>query len=335
MRHSTNLRWSQLKVGLVVSISVVVVVTAVLAFGHITELFQPKKTITAVFSDVRGLRPGAPVWLGGVEAGYVRGIRFPTQGERFGIEVEMVVDAEMADLIRADSTALVRTQGLLGDIYVEVALGSPSEPPLPDDRPLEGIVPVDIKELVSGSSVTLAEMGRVLRSLSGMMGKIAEGKGSVGRFVNDPALYDELTQLSSESRQLIRQLQKGEGTAGQFLNDPELYHQLTTTADRLASAVASFQQLTDELRQGKGTIGKLATDAAVYDNLATSTARLDRVLARIESGDGVAGRMVADQEMGSELKGAIMEFKAASGEFRLLLEDVREHPAKYFSFSLF
>ena len=335
MRHSTNLQWSQLKVGLVVTVSVSIIVVAVVSFGYLSEVLKPKRVLHAVFSDVRGLRGGAPVWLGGVETGYVKGIRFPTTGEKVVIEVEMVVAADMASLIRSDSTASIRTQGLLGDIYVEIALGSPSAPPLPPDQPLEGIVPIDFKELVSGSSITLGELGRVLRNVNGMLTKIAEGEGSIGRFVNDPTLYEELTKLSIESRSLVSELEKGEGAIGKLLTDSTLYDRLTATADRFESAVASFEQLGEELRHGEGTVGKLTSDPTVYDNLVGATGRLDRLLARVEAGDGLAGQMVTGQELLGELRVAIAEFTSASTELRTLLEDVREHPKKYFRFSLF
>jgi phospholipid/cholesterol/gamma-HCH transport system substrate-binding protein len=335
MRRSTNVPWSELKVGLVVVISVVIVAVAVVSFGYLADLFRPKQPLSAVFSDVRGLRTGAPVWLGGVEAGYVKKIRFPTKGERAGIQVNMLVDSELSGLIRSDSAASIRTQGLLGDIYVEIALGGPTAQPLPPDQPLEGIVPVDIKELISGSSVTLGELGRALRNLNGMLTKAAEGQGSVGRFVNDPALYEELTGLATESRTLLQQIGKGEGSAGKLVRDPQLYQRLTAAVERVETTAKSFEHLGEALRGGEGTIGKLTSDPAVYDNLAASTAKLDRLLGKVEAGQGVAGQMVTNKALGDDLRDAIGEFKAASAEFRSLVEDVKENPKKYFQIRLF
>ena len=335
MQRSTNIKWSELKVGLVVLFSVGIIAAAVVSYGYLGELLRPKHALHALFTDVRGLRTGAPVWLGGVEAGYVKKIRFPTKGERIGIDVEMVVDADLATLIRSDSTASVRTQGLLGDIYVEIALGGPKADPLPPNRPLEGIVPVDIKEVISGSSVTLGELSRALKNVNGMLTKISEGQGSVGRLVTDPSLYNELTQLAAESRTLIQQVEKGEGSAGKLLNDPTLYKRLTGVADRMDNAAKSFEQLGEELRHGQGTVGRLTSDPLIYENLASSTARLDRLLGKVEAGEGVAGQLMTNQQMATELTAAIAEFKSASTAFRELAEDVKKNPKKYFSIKVF
>jgi phospholipid/cholesterol/gamma-HCH transport system substrate-binding protein len=335
MKRSTNIRWSELKVGLVMVASLAIVAIAVVTFGYLADLLRPKEALSAVFGDVRGLRTGAPVWLGGVEAGYVKKIHFPTQAEQIAIQVEMMVDRELASLIRADSTASVRTQGLLGDIYVEIALGSPSALPLPAGRPLEGIVPVDIKQLVSGSSETLGELSLTLRKLNGMLTKINDGQGAAGRFVTDPALYDELTHLATDSRQLLKEIEKGEGSAGKLLRDPQLYQRLTAAVERVETTAKSFEQLSDAMRHGEGTVGKLTRDPAVYDHLASSTATLDRLLGKVEAGEGIAGQLVTDKELSEELRSAITEFKSAATEFRGLVADVKEHPKKYFQMKLF
>ena len=335
MQRSTNIRWSELKVGVVVIISVGIIAAAVVSYGYLSELLRPKQSLHALFSDVRGLRTGAPVWLGGVEAGYVKKIRFPMRGGRVGIDVEMVVDSDLATLIRSDSTASVRTQGLLGDIYVEIGLGDPKAGPLSPTHPLEGVVPVDIKEVISGSSVTLGELSRALRNLNAMMTKISEGQGSVGRLVTDPALYNELTQLAAESRTLVQQIEKGQGSAGKLLNDPTLYKRLTNVADRMDTAAQSFEQLGEELRHGEGTVGKLASDPAVYNNLASSTEKIDRLLGGVERGEGVAGQLMTNQQLTTELTSAIAEFKSASSAFHDLVEDVKKNPKKYFQFSVF
>lgn len=335
MQRSSNIKWSELKVGLVVVISIGIITAAVISFGYLSDLLRPKQPLLALFSDVRGLRTGAPVWLGGVEAGYVKKIRFPTKEERAGINVDMVIDAELATLIRSDSTASVRTQGLLGDVYVEVALGTPTAPPLPPDHPLEGMVPVDIKEVISGSSVTLGELGRALKNINGMLTKVSAGQGTVGRFVTDAGLYEQLTQLATESRALVQQIEKGDGSAGKLLKDPTLYKRLTAMADRMDATAKSFEQFGEELRHGEGTVGKLTSDPTVYDNLVSSTGRLDRLLGKVEQGEGVAGQLITDRELTKELASAISEFKSAASAVRELVDDVKAHPKKYFQFSVF
>ena len=335
MRKSTNIRWSELKVGLVIFFGVMVVAVAITSFGHLAQLFHSKQIISAVFGDIRGLRHGAPVWIGGMEAGNVGKILFPRPGEDEGIHVKMVVNSDMAAMVRSDSKASIRTQGLLGEMYVEISLGSPGAPPLSSDHNVKGIVPVDMKDLISGSSQALGDLDRVLQNLNEVMTKITEGQGAVGRFVNDPSLYQELTQLTSEARNVLLKFENGEGTVAKLLRDPGLFHQLTALADRSEATVESFEKLTYELRKGKGTIGKLTSDPELYNNLIAATSRLDRLLVKIEAGEGLAGQLVNNQELSEEVKSAVVEFKSAASEFRELAEDIKSNPKRYFRVSLF
>src|SRR4029077_16778907 len=140
---------------------------AILSFGTIRNYFVPRVPVEVLYSNVKGLKQGAPVWLAGVEVGNVRRIKFPTGNQTAGIRVIMEIDTAMRNMIKTDSVATIRTQGLLGDQYIEIDLGSPSAPPLPSGTALQGALPVDLKELVAGSSETLEDISRFLKNVNG------------------------------------------------------------------------------------------------------------------------------------------------------------------------
>jgi phospholipid/cholesterol/gamma-HCH transport system substrate-binding protein len=130
MRRSVNITWAELKVGLVIMVGFVIFTLAILSFGTIRNLFVPRVPVEVVFSNVKGLKAGAPVWIAGVEMGNVKQIKFPTGGQASGIRVIMDINTAMRGMIKTDSTATILTQGLLGDQYIEIELGSTSAPPL-------------------------------------------------------------------------------------------------------------------------------------------------------------------------------------------------------------
>ncbi|MDA8431666.1 MAG: hypothetical protein M0Z60_01735, partial [Nitrospiraceae bacterium] len=83
-----------------------------------------------------------------------------------------------------------------------------------------------------------------------------------------------------------------------------------------------------KLNSPSGTIGRLIADPSLYDNLDAASKRLSSVLEKIEKGEGAAGVLVGDGETASDLKETVKEL-------RLLTEDIRKEPTKYFKFSLF
>jgi hypothetical protein len=49
----------------------------------------------------------------------------------------------------------------------------------------------------------------------------------------------------------------------------------------------------------------------------------------------MAGALVSDEELAKELRDLLLELRKLSSELEGLAKDIKEHPKKYFKFSLF
>jgi phospholipid/cholesterol/gamma-HCH transport system substrate-binding protein len=56
--------------------------------------------------------------------------------------------------------------------------------------------------------------------------------------------------------------------------------------------------------------------------------RLNAILEKIDKGEGAMGKLVSDKALADELRSTLREINA-------LAKDIKEHPKKYFSFSVF
>jgi phospholipid/cholesterol/gamma-HCH transport system substrate-binding protein len=140
-----HLRWAKLKVGIVITIAMVIVFFAIMFAGNIERIFAPKVLIYAVFDDVKGLRDGSPVWFSGVEIGSVQSISFTAEET---ILVEMLITADTVHFLKEDSEADILTLGLLGDKYIEITPGSRKAVPLEAEDTITGTSHVEIQEVV-------------------------------------------------------------------------------------------------------------------------------------------------------------------------------------------
>jgi phospholipid/cholesterol/gamma-HCH transport system substrate-binding protein len=86
--------------------------------------FNTKETIglRATFDDIGGLSVRAPIRVAGVKVGKVSGI---TLDDDLRAEVALEVDEGVE--LSIDSSAAIRTSGLLGDQYIAVELGAEDE----------------------------------------------------------------------------------------------------------------------------------------------------------------------------------------------------------------
>src|SRR6516162_533951 len=126
------LTWTELRVGSVTLLSLLVLSGTVLYVGGGggTPL-QRRYELKALMSDVNGLKEGAPVRLGGVEVGTVTRVALGGARARGVVEVSMRVEDRVKDRVTTESTATLGSLGLLGEKAVDIT-SSPRGIPIED-----------------------------------------------------------------------------------------------------------------------------------------------------------------------------------------------------------
>lgn len=300
--------------------------------------FEEQYPYLAHFESTVGLKVGDPVRVAGVDVGKVQDITI----EKFHVRVDFYVN--LADSVREDSLAQIRQSNLLGGTFLGLDFGSEQSKILEPGSEVRTESNSNIDELITNID---RNQDRVLRPLGEMvedgrkplldaitrleriMSKIDEGEGTLGRLVNNPALYDEITAVSSRLNQLLSRLDDGEGTLGKLMTDPSLYDNLNRTMinlaelsnqinsgqgtlgkllvdDRLyneaAETMSNLNTISGKVAQGKGTLGKLVNDDALYDNVSSSMAHINSIAAKIDDGEGTLGRLVNEDDLYRDAK---------------------------------
>ena len=131
MPSRKELQWSQLKVGALVLVAMLIVTgLIILMSGNTGGLFAQKTTLRAYFDNAAGLKDGAPVTLEGVTIGNVTHIRIVPERGPTPVEVTMRVGHEYIDGLHASSTASIAQAGVLGDSFVDInSLNATGPPP--------------------------------------------------------------------------------------------------------------------------------------------------------------------------------------------------------------
>ena len=184
--------WSDFRVGLITFIALFFLVLGVtFAGGDKGLLFKKTSVVTARLNNVGGLKKGSSVTMSGMTVGRVTNVQFADHSVENQIEVTMEIRSDIRDRIKTDSIPSVRTQGMLGDRYIDISVGTDSSSMLPEGKSLAGKSTTDFDE-------TLREAVGVLQETQKLLNAVNEEKGTMGKLVYDEEFYKHLTAMTNE-----------------------------------------------------------------------------------------------------------------------------------------
>jgi phospholipid/cholesterol/gamma-HCH transport system substrate-binding protein len=290
-----EIQWSQLKVGALVLVAVAVLIFLIfLMSGSTGGPFARKVWIRTYFDNATGLKPGAPVTLEGVTIGNVTKVRIVPARNPTPVEVTMQIGQPEIRFLHTDSTTVISQAGVLGDSFVDITSKNASGPPPANHSELKSLNAPSIQEVVRTSEDALKQTTILMGKVDTFVDTLNSKRGSAGKLINDPELYNKLTQVTTNLETITRTMANGEGSLGMLIHDDTLYKRANSAVDRLNNIIAA-------LDEGKGTAGKLLRDETLYNNLNSAVANTNQLLANINAGKGALGKLASDPVFASKL----------------------------------
>jgi len=133
------------RLGIFIVATLLILFAGVFLIGKERFLFQRTYRLEAEFKNVAGLNNGADVRVGGIHLGTVKQISLPA-GPAGKLTVVMDMANSTKNIIRQDSVATIKTEGLLGNKYVEISFGSEAAPEIENGNAIKGEIPVDFSD---------------------------------------------------------------------------------------------------------------------------------------------------------------------------------------------
>jgi phospholipid/cholesterol/gamma-HCH transport system substrate-binding protein len=349
MAQRKQLTWAELRVGIFVLAALFIVMVAVF---YVTGagFWGPKYRLYTQLPEVEQVKVGAIVDLDGIEIGNVQSMALNpnAQDRTHSVRLTLRIDKKYQSQIRTDSTASLITEGLLGDRYVTITRGITGTV-IPNNGEVRGVEEKAIQQVVERSADLLENLGTLTGDVKDVVDQIQKGQGTLGKFLNDPSLYNNLDETAAKFNVMAKSIQQGQGTAGKLIASDELYNKVDATVDNVRDATSALREqkgalgkliydpsaydeiksvaeksdaLLGDVREGKGTLGKLATDDTLYVNARDASASLREAAARLNSNQGTVGKFFTDPQLYDNLTGL-------TGDMRLLINDFRQNPKKF------
>jgi len=304
MPSQQEVKWSQLKVGLIVLVSIALLSTLLFLMTSASgmSVFSHKIILYTYFQNSDGLKIGAPVNLEGVTIGEVTHVTVTTDAERklTPVKVVMKIDPKYHKSVHTDSKASLSTVGVLGDTVVDINSVAAVGQEVQSGTELGTLETPNLTDVVKASQGTIESLNVILAKMNLIVDNIQNGKGTVGMLINDPGMYNKAVVTIDQLQTLVTNLNQGKGSAGKLLHDDQLY-------DRLNDTSAKLQEITADLNNGKGTAGKLLKDDSMYNNLNSTLKHANALLAEADAGRGALGLLTKDPKFAKKVDDTVTQ----------------------------
>lgn len=281
----------------------------ILGFSYLksTPLFDNSKQLFAIYQNVGGLQPGTPVSINGFNVGKVNDIRFiDDQGN---LLVTFTVGTEFS--FSKNSPAELYDTGIIGGKGLQII-------PIFDGAPLA----ISGDTLSTETRPGLTELAQ--EKLTPLFKKFESAVSDA-----DSVLINVNQVLDAKTKRDLRGAISGLSELVQSLQGSarSLNKILITNEGKLDSSLTNFQKLTYSFSKLADSLNNAGIPRTLA-SLESTVANLDRVMAKIESGDGTMGKLMNDKELYKNLNNA-------SRELDLLMQDFRLNPKRYVNVSVF
>jgi len=285
------------------------------------DLFKKQEFLYARYHTVNGLVSAKPVYVNGLQVGQVSRLYFAPDMSG-DIIVELVIQSKFP--IPKNSIAHIFSADLMGSKSITLILGDAKEAVESGDT-LKTSVEGSLMESVNKQVAPLKAKAELL------MGSVDTLIAAFNAVMNDTTVQNlsasiqdiqsTFKNLSSTSSRLD-DLVTSEGNRLQSIltNVDSLALTLSNNREGLTNIINNFESISDSLSK--------ANIAEVIHKADSSINSLNQILAKINEGQGTAGKLMNNDSLYRELD------KSAE-ELNKLLKDIRENPKRYVKFSLF
>src|SRR5712664_1360878 len=211
MPLAKKVSWAQLRVGVMAAVAMSILGILIFLLTGTGGIFTSHAYLYTYMDDSAAMATSTPVRLNGITIGQIDKIEFSGSKEKGKIvRITMKVKKSMLPQIPEDSVAGVSAANLLGDKFINITKGK-NPNPISDGGTLKALETSDIPELMSRAGDLLGGFQVSLKRFDAILADIEAGKGSVGKFLKDEQLYNELASTAKELNKVAKNISSGKG----------------------------------------------------------------------------------------------------------------------------
>lgn len=291
-------------VGIFTLLGIAILAVTILTLGDQRSTFNESVLVTSFYNNVNGLQKGNNIWFNGVKVGTIKSVDII---DNDSIEVKMNINQSARKFIHNDVKAKLSTDGLIGNKIVALSGGTSQAPVIKNGDIIQTDELLNTDAVMNTLSKNNDNLLAITDNLKKITSNIADGKGSLGKLLNDETLLDQITALAqslNHSSDNLNKLTKAAAdytaklnTPGSLANDlvtdTTIFNNLRLLTERLKEVSDSSQVVINNLKltgmdmnkaiQNKETpIGMLMNDKAAAGNIKTTLTNLQSASKKLD-----------------------------------------------------
>src|SRR6516162_511540 len=275
------------KVGLFVFVGLTLLAVLLIQFSKGTSLFRGTYTLRLHAENVGGLKQRASVLLAGVQVGSVSGIELAPDGK----SVTILLRIYTATKIYHDARFVIQQSGFLGDQYVAIVPTTNSPPILQDGAEVECEAPFNLQEVARSASGFIQRIDDTAKKLDAAVGDVRRYVLNEQTLTNFSAAVGNLHDFTEQATDTVANLNALIATNGAQINLA------------VSNVVLFSQTLIDLSDAANGLITTNGTEiSAAVKNIKSSTETLNKLTDDLQSGKGLAGALLKNEELSTNVQ---------------------------------
>jgi len=291
------------KVGLFVFVGLALLAMLLIWFSKGTSVFRGTYELRLHAVNVGGLKQRASVLLAGVQVGAVSDIQLAEDGKSVTIFLKIYKDCK----IYHDARFVIEQSGFLGDQFVAIFPTSNAPPVLQDGADVNCQEPFNLQEVARSASGFLQRIEDTAQKLDASITDLRRVVLNKETLTNFTVAVDNMRSFSEQAMDTLNNIN--------VLID--------TNGTRVNVAVSNVLFFSQELVRLAGATENVVTNngadiSAAVKNIEASTATLKKLADDLQSGKGLAGTMLQNEPLATNMQVIAYNFAVASSNLNRL-----------------
>lgn len=203
----------KVKIGGFIVVGLVVLLLGIFLIGNQKSMFSSTFNVHGMFKNVNGLQVGNNVRFAGINIGVVDGIDIVNDTT---VKVTLTINDDVKKFIKKDARMSIGSDGLMGDKLVVIGPGT-SNVGVNNGDELASVNPLDMDKVINKLTKIADNAAVITEGLGGIVNKVNNGQGSLGRLLNSDKMARSLESTVSQAKTTMANVHNTSATLNEDL----------------------------------------------------------------------------------------------------------------------